>query len=87
MSHSITIEISDAQYKAFTVIALSPQAWVQNVAEVRANKAINQLADQIIQEKLANGETISGTKEQIVLDADLMTAEQMNAQSQDEIPE
>lgn len=87
MPQSITIEISDAQYKAFTVIALDPQAWVQNVAEVRANKAINQLADQIIQEKLANGETVSGTKEQIVLNAELMTAAERNAQAEADLPE
>lgn len=74
MSQTITITLTDDEYRAMEVIAYSPQEWVENVAKVRAQKAIKQIVDEIIQQKLNAGETISGTRDEIFANAELQTA-------------
>jgi len=77
MSETITITLTDTEYKAMEVIAYSPQEWVENVAKVRAQKAINSIAEGIIKQTLADGGSISGTNEQIVANATLQTAKEI----------
>ena len=77
MSHEITITLTDVEYKAMTVIAYSPQEWVQNVAKVRAKKAIISISDKLIADALAAGSSISGTREEMVTNADLPTAKEL----------
>jgi hypothetical protein len=76
MAQNITITLTDTEYKAMEVIAYSPQEWVENVTKVRAQKAINSIAEGIIKETLAGGGSISGTNEEIVANATLETAKQ-----------
>lgn len=77
MSRQITITLTDMEYKAMEVIAYDPTEWVENVTKVRAEKAIKKITDDIIQQKLDAGEPISGTREEIFLNADLQTAKEM----------
>jgi len=77
MSQTITITLTDMEYKAMQVIAYDPADWVENVTKVRAQKAIKRLTDEIIQEKLNAGEPISGTREEIFTNADLQTAQEI----------
>lgn len=77
MAVDITITLSEVEYKAMTVIAYSPQEWAENVTKVRAQKAIKTIANDIIQETLEAGGTISGTAEEIVAAADLQTAQEI----------
>jgi hypothetical protein len=77
MSHEITITLTDVEYKAMTVIAYSPQEWVQNVAKVRAKKAIISISDKLIADALAAGSSISGTREEMITNADLPTAKEL----------
>jgi hypothetical protein len=72
----ITITLTDTEYKAMEVIAYSPQEWVENVTKVRAEKAIKKITDEIVQQKLDAGESITSTREQLFLDADLQTAKE-----------
>ena len=74
MSQTITITLTDDEYRAMEVIAYSPQEWVENVAKVRAQKAIKKITDEIVQQKLNAGETISGTRDEIFANAELQTA-------------
>lgn len=76
MSKEITINLSDEEYKAMTIIAYDPIEWVQNVTQVRARAAIEEITNNIIQEKLENGEPIQGTKNEIFMNAEIPTAKE-----------
>ena len=67
----ITYEVvlSDAENKALGVIAASQQDWIDNAVHERCRIAIEEIVAAEVQRKLAAGETISGTKEDIVIAA------------------
>lgn len=73
-----TITISDAQDKALSVAVASQQEWIENAVNVRCNAVIDEIVASEVQRKLAAGETISGTKDEIVLAANIRTAAQRN---------
>ena len=68
------IELSDAEDKALNYIAFSAQDWIDNAAHERCRIAIEEIVNQEVQRKLSLGETISGTKEDIVLAAPIQSA-------------
>lgn len=80
MSITYSVTLNEAQDKAFRHIALDPQEWLTNVTMNRVNAAIDQIVRAEIDRKIAAGETISGTKEDLVLAADIKSVEQMNAE-------
>jgi hypothetical protein len=73
----ITVELTDAEYKCLAHVAYDPQEWVSNVTKERCRIAMDEIVNGIVQESLENGETISGTKEDIVLAAPIKTAKQI----------
>lgn len=77
MAVDITITLSDAEYFAMQLVAYDPQEWVENVAQVRARAAIEEIANEIVQEKLAAGEAIQGTKEDLVLNSGRRTSKEI----------
>jgi hypothetical protein len=70
----ITVEFTPAQEKALASIALDPESYVTHGIQAAAQRAIDEIAHNEIQRRLAAGETISGSKEDIVLAADISTA-------------
>jgi hypothetical protein len=79
MSVTYTITLSDAQDKALSVVALDQQEWIENAVFERCRIAIDDIVNTEIQRKLAARETISGTKEDIVLAANVSTAAELKA--------
>ena len=79
MAQTYTITLSDAQDKALNYAALSPQEWIENAVFEYCRSTIEKIALAEIERKMAAGETISGTKEDLVLAADIKTAAQRNA--------
>ncbi len=75
-----TVTVNDAQDKALRYVMLDPQEWVQNDIDVRAREAIEMIARAEIERKMDAGETISGTKEDLVLAADIQSVEERNQQ-------
>jgi hypothetical protein len=84
MSKTYTIILTDAQDKALSTITTSQQDWIENAVFERCRLAIEDIVINEIQRKLAAGETISGSKEEIVLAADIETAAEKNARLQAE---
>jgi hypothetical protein len=80
---SYTVSISDAQKKALEYNMISIQDWIENFVNARAETAIDEIVNTEIQRKLAAGETISGTKEEIVMAADIQSAEERSASQPD----
>lgn len=77
-----SVTLNDAQEKALRWVAADPQDWIENFVFSRCQAAIDEIVNNEVQRKLAAGETISGTKEDIVLAADIKSAEQRNAEFQ-----
>jgi hypothetical protein len=75
----ITITLNDAEFKALGIVALSQQEWIDNAVHERCRIAIDEIVNAEIQRKLAANETISGSKGDIVLAANIESAAEREA--------
>jgi len=73
-----TITLSDAEDKALHVVALSAQDWIDNAVHVRCSISIEEIVAAEVQRKLAAGESITGSKDDIVMAATIESAEDRN---------
>jgi len=73
-----TITLSDVEQKAFEYIATDVDFWIQNAVHERARLAIEEMVQAHINETLAKGGSISGTKDEIVMTTHLLNAVQRN---------
>lgn len=73
-----TITLSDAEDKALGYVAFSQQNWIDNAVHERCRIAIDEIVNAEVQRKLTAGEPISGSKEDIVMAADIETAAEQN---------
>jgi hypothetical protein len=64
-----TITLSDAEDKALHVVAMSAQDWIDNAVHERCRIAIEEIVAAEVQRKLAAGEAITGSKDDIVMAA------------------
>jgi hypothetical protein len=85
MSVTYTITLSDAENKALGVVALSQQDWIDNAVHERCRIAIDEIVNAEVQRKLAAGESISGSKEDIVNAADIESAAERQARVEAEM--
>jgi hypothetical protein len=74
-----TITLSDAEDKALQVVAISAQDWIDNAVHERCRLAIDEIVNAEVQRKLAAGESITGSKDDIVMAADVESAVERNA--------
>ena len=81
MSVQYTITLSDAQNKALGYVAASQQIWIENAVLERCRVAIEEIVNAEVQRKLAAGEAITGTKDDIVMAAPIKSAAERNAES------
>ncbi len=85
MSVTYTITLSDAENKALGVVALSQQDRIDNAVHERCRIAIDEIVNAEVQRKLAAGESISGSKEDIVNAADIESAAERQARLEAEL--
>ena len=69
-----TITLSAAEDKALKAIALSAQDWIDNAVHERCRIAIEEIVNAEVQRKLAAGQPITGSKDDIVLAANIESA-------------
>ena len=74
-----TISLSEVEVKALKTDVLDIQEYIDNFIHERCRRAIDKIVAQEVERKITNGETISGTKGDIVLAADVITVEMKNA--------
>ena len=67
----ITITLSDAEHKALAHVAVSPEDWINNAVHERCRIAMDEIVAAEVQRKLVAGEPISGTKDDIVMAAQI----------------
>jgi len=79
MTKTYTITLSDAEDKALGAVAFSQQDWIDNAVHERCRIAMEEIIASEVQRKLALGEAITGTKDDIVLAAPVLTAAERQA--------
>jgi hypothetical protein len=81
MTVQYTVTLSDAEDKALAYVAASQQDWIDNAVHERCRIAIEEIVAAEVQRKLAAGEAITGTKDDIVMAAPIKSAAERNAES------
>jgi hypothetical protein len=84
MAITYTITLSDAEDKALHVVALSAQDWIDNAVHERCRIAIDEIVQAEVQRKIAAGEPITGSKDDIVLAAQVESAAERQAREEAE---
>lgn len=79
MTKTYTITLSDAEDKALKTVSVDAQEWIDNAVHNRCRIAIDEIVAAEVERKIAAGETISGSKDDIVLAADIETAAERHA--------
>jgi hypothetical protein len=79
-----TITLSDAEDKALHVVALSAQDWIDNAVHERCRIAIDEIVNAEVQRLLAAGQPITGSKDDIVMAADVESAAERQARMEAE---
>jgi hypothetical protein len=74
-----TITLTDAEDKALKTVALSAQDWIDNAVHERCRIAIDEIVNAEVQRKLAAGEPITGSKDDIVMAANIESAAERQA--------
>ena len=91
MTQTITIELTDTQYKGLEYAALSPQEWAENAVTERARIANDEIVSIYTNRALDEGVQIPATRELIVADAFtrgwVKTAAVRNAEAEANLPE
>jgi len=80
-----TITLTNAEDKALKTIALSAQDWIDNAVHERCRIAIDEIVNAEVQRKLAANEPITGSKEDIVMAANIESAVERQARYQAEL--
>lgn len=74
-----TITLSAAENKALGSVVLDQNDWIQNAVHERCRIAIEEIVAAEVQRKLTAGEPITGTKDDIVLAAQIESAAERQA--------
>ena len=75
---TITIEISDTEYKALSYVAVSPEEWIQNLIKTRIQDAVDEIVNIEVQNRFANNLPIPSDKLAIVDESVLPSAKTRN---------
>ena len=80
-----TITLSAAEDKALGVVAFSQDDWIQNAVKERCRIAMEEIVAAEVQRKLAAGESITGSKDDIVMAANVESAAERQARMEAEM--
>jgi hypothetical protein len=76
-----TVTLSAAEDKALHVVAVNAQEWIDNAVHERCRIAIEEIVNAEVQRLLSAGQPITGSKDDIVLAAEIETAAERTARS------
>lgn len=77
-----TITLSDAEDKALHVVALDAQDWIDNAVHERCRIAMEEIIAAEVKRLLDAGESITGSRDDIVLAAPVKSAAERQAEAQ-----
>ena len=78
MATNYTTTLTNSEKKAMEYVAFSVQDWIDNAVRVRCSISIEEIVAAEVQRKLAAGESITGSKDDIVMAATIESAEDRN---------
>lgn len=81
---TITIELTDVQYKALACEALSVEEYLQNYADARTQKAFDNVVRKEIERRINEGIAIPANKEEILMSSDVKTLADIEDESDPE---
>ena len=80
-----TVTLTETEKKGMEYVALDPQDWVENAMKERARIAVDEIVKIAVEKFLAAGQSIPGSKDEIVAAAFtnewVKTAAQMNEEA------
>lgn len=78
-----TIELTDAEDKAMNHVAYSVQEWIENAVKNRANTAMEKIYNDEVERMNSDDsiKSIPADKNQVVLDADIKTAKEIDEEN------
>lgn len=79
MSKTYTVTLTEAEDKALASVVLSQQAWIDNAVHERCRVAMEEIISSEVQRLLAAGQSITGTKDDIVLAAPIQSVAETEA--------
>jgi hypothetical protein len=85
MTIKYTVTLTNAENKALGIFASSQQEWIDNIVHERCRIAIEEIVAQEVNRITSLGGTISGTKEDIVLAAQIKSAAEKNAEFEQQL--
>lgn len=85
MAKKYTITLSDAENKALSVVAYDQNEWIQNAVHERCRIAMDEIIQKEVERLLSEGKPITGSKDDIVLAADIETAAEKHARIEAEM--
>ncbi len=77
-----TITLTDAEDKALGVVAFSQNDWIQNAVHERCRVAMEEIIAVEVKRLLDAGEPITGSRDEIVLNAPVKSAAERNAEAE-----
>ena len=80
-----TITLSDAEDKALKFVAVSAQDWIDNAVHNRCRIAIEDIVAAEVQRKLAANESITGSKDDIIMAENIESLAERSAREQAEM--
>lgn len=81
MAFKIEIQLSDLEEKALACVAMDCQEWAENAVRQRCRRAVESIVQEEVQRRLAAGEPIPQTKEDIVMAPEVKTLAEKQAES------
>jgi hypothetical protein len=84
MTKTYTITLSEAEEKALSTVVYDTEEWIQNAIHERCRVAIEEIVQFEVQRLLAEGKPITGSKEDIVLAANIESAKERQSRLEEE---
>lgn len=85
MTKVYTVELTEAEDKALSVFTIDQNEWIQNAVHERCRIAIEEIVQAEVQRLFSEGKPITGSKEDIVLAAQIETASEREKRIQAEL--
>lgn len=84
----LKVVLSAVEYKALAHVCVSPREWIENIAKVRSQTAIDDIYKKEVERMMEDPSitTIPANKETIVMNASILTGKQLNEQEQGNPP-
>lgn len=75
---TITITLTDSEYKALSYVAVSPEEWIDNLVKTRISNAVDEIVKIEVDNRFKNNLPIPSDKLTIVDESKLPSAKERN---------